>query len=79
MKSNQERLSNIAGQIEGVKKMMSEGKDCLQLLTQLKAIKSAVGGVMNSLIESEFNTCLSSLKEKDKKLLIKIKKYVQSN
>lgn len=79
MKSNQERLSNIAGQIEGVKKMMLEGKDCLQLLTQLKAIKSAVGGVMDSLIESEFNTCLSSLKEKDKKLLIKIKKYVQSN
>ena len=79
MKSNQDRLSNIIGQIEGVKKMISEDKDCLQVLTQLKAIKSAIAKVMDSQIESEFNNCLHSLKDEDKKLFIKIKKYVSTN
>jgi len=79
VKSNSQRLNNITGQIEGVKKMMAQGKDCLQVLTQLKAVKSAVGSLMDSLVEEQFDTCLSSLKNEDKKLLIKIKKYVKSN
>lgn len=79
MKSNPQRLNNIIGQIEGVKKMMVEGKDCLQILTQLKAVKSAVGSVMDSVVEAQFDTCLKSLKTEDKKLLINIKYYVKSN
>ncbi len=79
MKSNTQRLNNIIGQIEGVKKMIDAKKDCLQIMTQLKAIKSGVAGVMDSLVEEQFDTCLQSLKAEDKELLIKIKKYVKSN
>lgn len=79
MKSIQQRLNNINGQIEGVKKMVDNKKDCVQILTQLKAIKSAVGSVMDNLINDQFDTCFKSLKEEDKKLLIKIKNYVKSN
>lgn len=79
MKTLQQRLNNIAGQINGVQKMMDNHKDCIQLLTQLKAIRSAITGVMNAVVEEQFDTCIKSLKEKDKKLLIKIKNYVQSN
>lgn len=79
MKSNQQRLNNIIGQIEGVKKMMDSNVDCLKVLTQLKAIKSAVSGVMDSVVEDKFDTCLKSISKEDKNLLINIKKYVKSN
>ena len=79
MKSIQQRLNNISGQIEGIKKMIGDNKDCLQILTQLKAAQSALGGVMNSIVEEKFDTCIKSVKEEDKKLLIKIKNYVKSN
>lgn len=79
MKTIKQRLNNISGQIEGVKKMTDNKSDCIQTLTQLKAIRSAVGGVMDSIIEEQFETCLKSVKEEDKKLLIKIKDYVKTN
>jgi len=59
--------------------MIGDNKDCLQILTQLKAVKSAVAGVMDSLVDNQFDNCLQSLKTEDKELLIKIKKYVKSN
>jgi len=79
VKSNQQRLNNIIGQIEGVKKMMDQKADCQKVLTQLKAIKSAVAGVMDSVIEDKFETCLKSLSRDDKNLLVNLKKYVKSN
>lgn len=79
MKSIQQRLNNINGQIEGVKKMLDDGQDCIQLLTQLKAIKSAVTSVMDTIVDEQFDTCMQSIKDEDKRLLIKIKHYVQSN
>lgn len=79
MKSNQQRLNNVIGQIEGVKKMLDEKEDCVKVLTQLKAIRSAVSGVMNKVIDEQFESCLSSMKKQDKNLLIKIKDYVKTN
>lgn len=79
MKSITQRLNNITGQIEGVKKMVGNKSDCVQVLTQLKAVKSAVGSVMDSVIEEQFDTCMKSLKKGDKELLVKIKNYVKTN
>ena len=79
MKSITQRLNNISGQIEGVKKMIDNKSDCVQVLTQLKAVKSAVGSVMDSVIQEQFDTCMKSLKKDDKDLLIKIKNYVKAN
>lgn len=79
MKSIPQRLNNITGQIEGVKKMIDDNKDCVQVLNQLKAIKSAIGSVMDTVVEEKFDSCIKSIKEEDKKLLIKIKNYVKSN
>lgn len=79
MKSTVQRLNNIVGQIEGVKKMLEDRADCVKTLTQLKAIKSAVAGVMDAVVEEQFDQCMKSLKVEDKKLLIEIKKYVKSD
>lgn len=73
------RLNNIIGQIEGIKRMVAKKSDCLQILTQLKAVRSAVGSVMDSIIEDQFNTCMKSIKKEDKEMLINIKNYVKTN
>ncbi|MFZ2152526.1 MAG: metal-sensing transcriptional repressor [Microgenomates group bacterium] len=71
MKSIDQRLNNILGQIEGVKKMMEGKCECEKVLMQLKAVKSGISRVIEEIVESQFCD--------DKKLLIKYKKYVKSS
>ncbi len=59
--------------------MVDKNSDCLQVLTQLKAVKSAVGSVMDTVIEEQFNTCMKSMKKEDKEMFINIKSYVKTN
>lgn len=79
MKSLQSRLSIIIGQLNGIKKMMDSGDDCIKLITQLKASRSGIDGIIDTVIANKFDTCLKNLSSSDKKLLINIKKYVTSN
>jgi DNA-binding FrmR family transcriptional regulator len=79
MKTISQRLNNITGQIEGIRKMVDNESDCVQVLTQLKAIKSAIGSVMDTVVEEQFESCMKSISVKDKQLLIKMKNYVKSN
>ncbi len=62
MKTNEQRINNIIGQLEGVKKVLAHGKqqskDCVSLIIQLKAIKSAMASLMEKIIADEFNYCL---------------------
>lgn len=70
MKTKEQRVNNIIGQLQGVKKMMEEGKDCFQTLVQLKAAKSALNSLMVGFIEEQFRDCLkkSSAKTNQTKL-----------
>jgi DNA-binding FrmR family transcriptional regulator len=79
MKTKAQRINNIIGQLEGIKKMIDNRGDCLSILTQLKAVKSAIGSVMDSVVEEQFDNCLKSLSRKDKVLFKKMKSYVGAN
>lgn len=76
MKSNVQRINNIIGQLEGVKKLLSaEERDCLAILTQMKAAKAAMSSLMEKVIETEFESCCSCSKnqpEQMKKLFVEI-------
>lgn len=67
MKDNKQLVNNIIGQLEGVKKMIEEDKECVNIITQLKASKSAINTTMNRLIEEHSKNCLKGLDQKDKK------------
>ncbi|MFA6417154.1 MAG: metal-sensitive transcriptional regulator [Patescibacteria group bacterium] len=59
MKTSEQRINNIIGQLEGVKKMLAGGpQDCVSLIVQLKAVKSAMASLMEKIIADEFNYCL---------------------
>ncbi len=79
MKSPQDRLSIIIGQLNGIKKMMDKNEDCIKLITQLRASRSGIESVIDTIIADKFDTCMKDLKSSDKKLLINIKKYVTNN
>jgi DNA-binding FrmR family transcriptional regulator len=73
MKTSEQRINNIIGQLEGIKKMLaSSPKDCVDLIIQLKAIKSAMSSLMEKIIIDEFNYCLLSDKNKSQARMEKI-------
>lgn len=51
------RLSRAQGQLGGIIKMVEEGRDCTEILTQLAAAQAAVSKAAFSLIASGIANC----------------------
>ena len=80
MKTDEQRLNNIIGQLEGVKKMLAdENRDCFALIIQLKAVKAAMGSLLEKIISTELNHCLVSQKDLEKNKIEKIFKEIINN
>ncbi|MCB0422422.1 MAG: metal-sensitive transcriptional regulator [Bdellovibrionales bacterium] len=57
--SNQlHRLNRIEGQVRGVAKMIEEKRYCVDILQQIKAIKSALAKVEISVLENHIQHCV---------------------
>jgi DNA-binding FrmR family transcriptional regulator len=52
------RLRRIEGQVRGLQKMMDEGRECEEMLTQSMAVRSAIDQVGARLMEYHLNRCL---------------------
>ena len=62
------RLNRIAGQIEGIKKMIEDNRYCPDIMTQLKAIQSATKAVESSILQKHLESCVKdAFNSKDKK------------
>lgn len=53
------KLNRIAGQVEGVKRMIDDGRYCTDILTQLRAVRSAVRSVEAKILETHLQHCVS--------------------
>lgn len=53
------RLNRVAGQVEGVKKMINDRRYCPDILIQLRAIRAAVNAVEASILESHLEACVT--------------------
>lgn len=53
------RVNRIGGQIAGVKKMIEESRHCPEILTQLRAIRSAIKGLEASILERHMGHCIA--------------------
>lgn len=56
----QNRLRRIEGQIRGLQKMVEDDTYCIDIITQTSAIKSALSGVEDLLLENHLDTCASN-------------------
>ncbi|MFY9227826.1 MAG: metal-sensitive transcriptional regulator [Candidatus Microsaccharimonas sp.] len=50
------RLKIIEGQIRGLQKMVEEDTYCIDIITQASAVKEALSGVEDLLLENHLNT-----------------------
>ena len=52
-----EGLARIEGQVRGIKSMIGEGRYCIDILTQTRAIHAALRRVERNILSSYLNTC----------------------
>lgn len=52
------RLNRARGQIDGVVKMINEGRYCVDILTQLRAARSALRAVEDGILRSHVQHCI---------------------
>jgi DNA-binding FrmR family transcriptional regulator len=52
------RLKIIEGQVRGLQEMVEDSKYCIDIITQTSAVKQALSGVEDALMESHLSTCL---------------------
>jgi DNA-binding FrmR family transcriptional regulator len=53
------RLKRIEGQIRGVQRMVEEGRNCGDILTQLLAVRSSLDQVALHVFNNQIDNCLS--------------------
>ena len=52
------RLKIIEGQIRGLQEMIEKDAYCIDVITQTSAVKQALSGVEDALMESHLGTCV---------------------
>ena len=52
------RLKRIEGQVRGVAKMIEEDRYCLDVLTQLRAVRAALARVETNLLKEHLTHCI---------------------
>jgi len=56
----QQNLRRIEGQIKGLQRMITEKRECDEILTQIMAAKAALDRVTRDLAEAHLDACLTS-------------------
>lgn len=58
LKKLMNRLSRIEGQVRGVKGMLEKDAYCIDIITQVAAIQSALSGFNKALLKEHISTCV---------------------
>ena len=54
------RLKRSEGQLRGIQKMIEEERDCIDIITQLSAVRSSVDLVVKLLITENLMECVNN-------------------
>ena len=73
------RLKIIEGQVRGLQDMIAEGRYCIDTITQTSAVKNALSGIEDVLLESHLGSCVVSQikKNQEQKAVSEILKVYQ--
>lgn len=58
-KAKVNRLNRIAGQVRGIGQMIEDGRYCMDILTQLQAVKSALAKVEGEVLKDHAASCVA--------------------
>ena len=62
------RLQIIEGQVRGLQEMLKRDVYCIDIITQTSAVKSALSGVEDALMENHLKTCVLDQIQKGKEV-----------
>lgn len=72
------RLNRIEGQIRGIRNMVEEDRYCVDILTQVSAIQSALNSFNKNLLSSHIKTCVvDDIKSGDEEVVDELCKTIQ--
>ena len=57
----QQRLRKIQGQVKGIERMLEDGRDCDDVLTQIMAVRSALESVASQIVVDYCQECVKTL------------------
>lgn len=73
------RLNRIGGQIRGITSMIEEKRYCIDILTQIRAAKSALSSLESKIIEEHLHHCVHhAIDSKNSKEADKMIEEIQS-
>lgn len=52
------RLNRIAGQVDGIKRMIGEDRHCTEILAQIRAARAALKTVEANVLEAHLHSCV---------------------
>ena len=52
------RLKIVEGQVRGLQDMLTKDVYCIDIITQTSAVKQALSGIEDALLESHLNSCV---------------------
>ena len=53
-----DRLSRIEGQVRGISKMIDEDRYCIDVMTQIRAVRAALRGVEDAVLKDHVAHCV---------------------
>ncbi|NLK86762.1 MAG: metal-sensitive transcriptional regulator [Clostridiaceae bacterium] len=74
------RFKRIEGQVKGIQRMIEEDKNCIDILTQIAAVRAAVNKAGSLMLEKHSMTCIENAAASDdrKKAVEDLTKAFQS-
>lgn len=54
------RLNKIEGQVRGIRKMVENGRYCIDVLTQINAARAALAKVESEMLKAHLSHCIES-------------------
>ena len=60
------RLNRIEGQVRGINKMVTENRDCMEILNQITSTHSALKGVWKEVVLGHLQNCIKDALKNNK-------------
>ena len=60
------RLNRIEGQVKGIKNMLIQDRECMEILNQLRSVSSAIRGVWEIMAAKHIENCLEETTKKER-------------
>jgi DNA-binding FrmR family transcriptional regulator len=54
------RLNRVEGQVRGITRMVEEGRYCIDVLTQIRAVRAALVRVETEMLKAHLDHCIES-------------------